>query len=1032
MRRSLLIGFITVLIFGTVSEAQQLASTSSSSSAATVVLAEPGLPAVDTAVALQAELSAALPNARFVNAEQLSDALAAPTARLLVVSGSAFPEQAWPAIYGFLQRGGNLLALGGRPFAQAAYRDGTKWALRPERNAFAKKLLINDYTETPGSSSLQFEANQDYAQLAIPKFEWARAWSLVVKLSGQDMYPRGGSTGSLDTTFHALAWGSADGHRLSAPLVELDHFQNNFVGGRWEIVSADLASGFFASSAGQKLVSVLAQRALEGAQDFSVRPHWALFLPGEPLTFQLTMRQFSGSPQPVRLELTVSPEQGETTQKRFDLTPGQFPFITDINLPAAGEKGFHVVTARLLQGDTVRGIYRTGFWIRDLDYLNSGPRVTINHDFFEVDGRTMPIVGSTHMASDVQRDFFMLPNPYVWDQDFADMQRNGVNMVRTGWWSAWDQVMKETGVMHEESLRAIEAYLMTARRHNMPVQFNLFAFIPDVFGGENPYLDPEAVRRQRTFVAAVAERFRNVPWLIYDLINEPSFDKPTHLWATRANGDRFEMEKWNQWLSKRYPDNGAIAAAWNTIPAAGWVAPPAEQDFNPGSIGDGGKPISVHDFYMFAQEEFAHWVGEMRDTIRATGSKQLITLGQDEGGETDRLNPSFWGENVDLTTNHTWWLNDALLWDSLAAKYPGKPLLIQETGMQNDFNIDDTWRRDVQSRSGLLERKLAAALATSAGGIEWLWNVNAYMTLDQEVTIGMVRADGTDKPEVAMFRSLADFATKNRDAFSKPEPPQVAILTSQAFQYSAFNPLAVAAQQASVRVLHNYLATPAYMVAENQIANLGSPKLVIVPSPEALPESTWNALLGYADNGGTVLITGSMERDPHWVTTHRLKALGVDAEREDLNFRQGTIRVQEQNIPVSFSQQKWLDALRFADGSTWKEITRGKGRLLIAAFPVELSEGNDSTAAVYKLALQRAGVAPAFEARQGLPGVLIRPVTFADSLLYLFMSESGQDEDIDITDKSTGARLNFRMPSQRARLVLLSRKDGKVLARYGF
>ena len=151
----------------------------------------------------------------------------------------------------------------------------------------------------------------------------------------------------------------------------------------------------------------------------------------------------------------------------------------------------------------------------------------------------MPIVGSTHMASDVQRDFFMLPNPYVWDQDFADMQRNGVNMVRTGWWSAWDQVMKETGVMHEESLRAIEAYLMTARRHNMPIQFNLFAFIPDVFGGGNPYLDPEAVRRQRTFVAAVAERFKRCAVARSTTSSmSPASTSPAHLWATRANGDR--------------------------------------------------------------------------------------------------------------------------------------------------------------------------------------------------------------------------------------------------------------------------------------------------------------------------------------------------------------------------------------------------------------------------------------------------------------------------------------------------------------
>ena len=912
MRHPFLAGLIAVCLFGIIAQAQN------SSSATIVVFSEPGFPAVDTSVASQAEFSSALPNARFVNADELPNALSAPSVSLLVVSGSAFPEQDWPAIYQFMQRGGNLLALGGRPFWQAAYRNGDRWALRPARNVFIRNLYINDYTETPGSSSLQFEANPDYAQLDLSKFSWNHAWSMTVKLSAEDLYPRGGSTGSLDTTIHPLAWGSENGHHLAAPIVELDHFQNNFVGGRWEIVAADLPSGFFASATGQKLVSTLAQRALEGAEDFTVRPHWALFLPGEPLNFQLTIRQFRGTPGPLKLELTLQPDHGEQpTHKTLEFTPGQFPYISEIDLPAAAEKGFHVVTARILQGNTFRGVYHTGFWIRDREYLNSGPRVTINQNFFEIDGHVMPVLGSTYMASDVQRDFFMAPNPYVWDQDFADMQRNGVNMVRTGWWSAWDQITKEQGVFHEASLRAIEAYLMTARRHNMPVQFTLFAFIPDVFGGANPYLDPEALRREKTFVGAVAERFKDVPWLVWDLINEPSFDKPTHLWATRANGDRFELEKWNEWLNRHYPSHGAIAAAWNSIPVppSASVPAPSEQDFAPGG---GGTPLAAHDFYMFAQEEFTNWVVQIRDTIRNTGSKQLLTVGQDEGGGADRLNPSFWGAAVDFTTNHTWWLNDALLWDSLVAKYAGKPLLIQETGMQNDFNLDATWRLDPQTRVGLLERKLAIALATSAGGIEWLWNLNGYMTLDQEVDIGMVRDDGTDKPEVAMFRNLADFAAKDRDAFRQPERPQVAILTSQSFQYSALNSSAVAAQQKSVRVLHNYLATPAYVVAENQIANLGEPRLVIVPSPEALPESTWNALLQYADSGGTVLITGSMERDPHWVTTHRLKDLGVDAERVDLNFRQGTILAGQTNIPVSFADQKGLDALRFADGSTWK------------------------------------------------------------------------------------------------------------------
>jgi len=54
---------------------------------------------------------------------------------------------------------------------------------------------------------------------------------------------------------------------------------------------------------------------------------------------------------------------------------------------------------------------------------------------------------------------------------------------------------------------------MTARKNGLPVQFNFFAFLPDVLGGVNPYLDPEAVRRQRTLISSIVTRFHDVPWL---------------------------------------------------------------------------------------------------------------------------------------------------------------------------------------------------------------------------------------------------------------------------------------------------------------------------------------------------------------------------------------------------------------------------------------------------------------------------------------------------------------------------------------
>lgn len=181
-----------------------------------------------------------------------------------------------------------------------------------------------------------------------------------------------------------------------------------------------------------------------------------------------------------------------------------------------------------------------------------------------------------------------------------------------------------------------------------------------------------------------------------------------------------------------------------------------------------------------------------------------------------------------------------------------------------------------------------------------------------------------------------------------------------------------------------------------------------------------------------MLITGSMERDARWITTHRLKDLGVAAERVDLTFRNATLKVGAQAFDVSFYDPKLVDALRFQDGSTWKEIPHGKGTLIVTSLPVEFAEGNGATAFVYRAALQKAGIASAFANKMGYHGVLIRPTVFADSVLYLFMSESAQDQPVDITDKTSGAHIAFTMPAQRSRLMLIDRKTGKEIARYGF
>ena len=993
-----------------------------------VVFSEPGFPGADSAVPPQIE--SLLPGAKVASAEELAGRLAAPDTSLLVLPyGSAFPEVAWPDIQQFLHRGGNLLVLGGRPFSRSAFHDSTGWHLRDYNVRFMRSLMIDQYQETPGSDGEEFQPNPDMP-VRLPQFAWKRAFSPVIRLSAVDLYKRGGAAGSIDARVDTLAWGIKDGRKMSAPAIVVDHLRNGFDGGRWVFLNAELSTDFY-TSGGAEMVRALADLALQGSQEFTARPVYPLYLPGELI--QLNLEWHSTRPESgLSVRIATYPEAQPSSKSELTVS---LPSQKQITLPAPTGKGLYLIDATLMQGSTVRAIYHTGFWIRDEQYLNSGPHLTVNKDYFELDGKPMAVVGTTYMSSEVQRLYFEYPNVYVWNRELGDISRAGLNMVRTGWWTGWDKFCNENGEPYERTYRTLEAYLMTARKYGLPIQFNFFAFLPDVLGGVNPYLDPAAVRRQRTLISSIVAHFHEVPWLAWDFINEPSISQ--HLWTMRPNGDSIELQAWNAWLNQRYPDKAALAAAWN-VPAAavqGTVPLPEDIEFTARGAYVGRNSLKVYDFFRFAQDVFIQWVDTMRDAVRGAGSQQLVTVGQDEGGIQDRLSPAFWGPSVSFTTNHSWWQNDDIVWDSLFAKQPGETLLIQETGLQREINLDEVVRRDPDAEASLLERKVAASFIQGAGAIEWLWNTNSYMTESNETPIGLVRPDGTEKPEATTMRAYGAFAKALGEHLRNPQPPAIAIVTSQAAQFSVIADMQLEAQRKAVRALTYQDHLTAYAIAENRIEQLGSPKLAILPSPQALSGKAWQALLQYAENGGNLLITGPVDRDEHWHEVSRASKLKLEATVEPLMFHSASLRLGGQPVAMSFDQQKqnFAETLRFKDGASLKEIPYGNGRIFWAACPVELAEESQAAAELYMKIADRIGITPAYDLMAPLAdGVLVYPTILGDSVMYIMISDAAEDCQIDLRDKLTGARIALQLSAQHAAIFIVSKREKSIAAKLIF
>jgi len=434
--------------------------------------------------------------------------------------------------------------------------------------------------------------------------------------------------------------------------------------------------------------------------------------------------------------------------------------------------------------------------------------------------------------------------------------------------------------------------------------------------------------------------------------------------------------------------------------------------------------VRALDYNLFAQDSFTGWVRTMVTGIHGTGSTQLVNVGQDEGGVADRVLNQFYASGcVSFTTNHTYWHDDALLWDSVAAKRPGVPNIVGETGYQPVWSIDGSWRYDELTGIPILERKWALGFAAAnSGAVQWDWA--------READFGMQRSDGSAKLWQSMMRDMGEFAEKAAPWATGLVQPQVAIVLPQSLQLSVLNANALEAQQKCVRALYQYARAEAYAVGEYQIDLLGSPKLIVLPSPRGLTRESWEAIRGKVEAGATLLVSGAFDGDPHFHPTGRQDAIGLPFETQPLTLREMPLHWPDREARLTFGEDKttFLDRAVLPDGATWAEKPLGKGRILFSTLPLELNDNMQAIGDVYRYALQSAGVEPTYSTAVDDPGILICPTRYPKATLYVLTSES-PSQPVAFRDAASGMTFRGELDAGRAAMLLVA-QDGELLAAY--
>ncbi|MBB6673123.1 beta-galactosidase [Cohnella nanjingensis] len=1033
-----------------------------------------------------------------------------------------FPADAWEAVLAFLKRGGGLVSAGGAPFRVPVRQADGGWQAEPETTAYHRQLRIHEMLPVKGEPIARLAALDDIPLFAGSEglFDVSDTWNLVPHVTkSSDLPHQMGSAGPMDAHIYALLKGvSAAGREVAAPAVLWENTKGDFAGGRWLFVNVPLGLEFV-ERGGIEALGRWAAFCAAGTTDLWVKPGYASYeLHERPmLTLQAQRLGRGGAfvPATVAAADARSSAAGAASDSRgaesaggnvtdastaaaktawtfaiavthegsgeqvhaetLEIEVGAGLEIRRLPLPIDLRSGFYAVTCAATSAAGETRVLRQGFWAADAALLSAGSPIRAGRDYFEQDGRPLPVVGMTYMTSDVARKFLFLPNAAVWDRDMAQMAKAGINWIRTGIWTAYRNVMQVDGHASEEVLRSIDAFILTAKKHGLQLTFTFFSFTPEPWEGRNPYLDPRSVEAQKRFVRSIVGRHRNTTNVDWDLINEPSMFDPPRIFADgpRSSRDPFEQAAYVEWLERRHGAIETLRARWSMTPgelpdfASAKIPEPEEINFDVQDMHQGKKGTRWLDYALFSMEMHNRWAKQLYDAIKDECPDHLVTVGQDEALGAQRPSPFFYEEAVDYTTVHSWWLNDYLLWDGIFAKTANKPNVVQETGIMYVETPAGFAKRSEEELRAMLERKYAYAFSTGgAGAIQWIWNTNFYMDNANESHIGALRADGTEKPEADVSYDFGAFMAQSRDLFRGRALEDVAVVFPYSNDFSN-RKLAFDATTRATRVLGYELNVPFRGVSEYNLDALEADpaKLIVLPSAHNVDDAAFARLLDIVSRtGATLLLTGPAGIDAYW--RHGTRLADVLGARKLVNVvREERLAIGDRVYPVSYGHRRIAEVMKevpAAAGSTVVgveganaagtvnagaaeganagvaraaaagadhvvEAAHGQGRILWSPLPVELNERTDTVAALYAYALEASGYVPDLHWIQGgdLQGVYGRKLSMSEGALYVFVSEYAYDADIEVQDVKTGLTYSFALERERSVLFATDR-EGRV------
>ncbi len=321
------------------------------------------------------------------------------------------------------------------------------------------------------------------------------------------------------------------------------HYNGFYAGSAWAFFGLENVDLFAAPNGAEAdLLKQLVRSLVGRVYLHNLETDMRLYRQGEPVKVSVVAE--NGPAQDRRLGVRFDLHRGDETEpvatelREADLPAGETATFQAVFDKFDRSGNLYRVVASLVEGERTVDEMVTGLVLAEPQAVAAGPELRFADNYFTLRGRPVFLFG-TDTYSRVYDS--ACENPWTWSQELAAGRDIGLNLYENLQYTHPDHRMSEA------DWRSFHALDQLVQQHGL-------VFMPGMLVGHNVAIGDEEMSRQSELCAAYAEHFADTPGLLYYI-----------------NGDyQMQLDKspedvrklWNDWLASRYSSTAELRRAW--------------------------------------------------------------------------------------------------------------------------------------------------------------------------------------------------------------------------------------------------------------------------------------------------------------------------------------------------------------------------------------------------------------------------------------------------------------------------------------